>query len=212
MDAVQEAHTMSRAPMSIQIDERPGCKRSNSYSSRPICTADETSWRLCPTGVTTWAKRDCENISISTSGNEEECFTVMAYGKATRVERTLIKDVARYHVDHSESRWVTRETHARHLKQLSEDASGKAIHLLLDITQSIYSRSHENWPNSWESHAFHSGGNDRRVPTPWSGRLGIPQILARKSFIRPPIEEQKCRIRKPEAVRVWVDCPKGIFP
>jgi hypothetical protein len=43
-----------------------------------IYNADETSWRLYPSGVTAWAERGSDSITIASSGNEKECLTVMA--------------------------------------------------------------------------------------------------------------------------------------
>jgi hypothetical protein len=56
----------------------------------------------------------------------------LAYGKTARFERTQIWDVAPLHADHLDSGWITRETWARYLKQLPEDAKREPINLLLD--------------------------------------------------------------------------------
>jgi hypothetical protein len=84
-----------------------------------IFNGDETSWCLYPHGITTWAPRGAENISIRVRGSEKEFLTVMAtirssgrkhpldilaHGKTDRVEDTQIGDVGEYRRDHSESR------------------------------------------------------------------------------------------------------------
>jgi hypothetical protein len=61
-----------------------------------IYNADETSWRLYPNGVTTSAERGSDSITIASSGNENECPTVMAAVRADgNVSRFTFSLVAR---------------------------------------------------------------------------------------------------------------------
>jgi hypothetical protein len=84
----------------IDPDRRTGWMQEieNLFQTIPsdrIYNADETSWRLYPTGVTTWAERGSENISSATSGNDKECLTVMATiradGKVSRCKSWLVQ-------------------------------------------------------------------------------------------------------------------------
>ena len=43
-----------------------------------ILNCDETSWKLHPGNVLTWARCGSENVRIHVRGDEKECITVLA--------------------------------------------------------------------------------------------------------------------------------------
>jgi hypothetical protein len=95
-----------------------------------IINVDETSWRVYPTGLRTWAQRGGQNIALQIGGREKDCFTVVAAitavriklpltliaaGKTIVVEHSHFGDVADHQTDHSQSGWTTHETFERWL-------------------------------------------------------------------------------------------------
>jgi hypothetical protein len=91
----------------------------------PILNVDETSWRLYPTGILTWAETGAEDVPVNVSGDLKECVTVLvtisadvrklplviiAAGKTERVEVSQLGDVGEHVTDHSLSGWTTSET------------------------------------------------------------------------------------------------------
>jgi hypothetical protein len=189
-----------------------------------IFNGDETSWCLYPRGVTTWATRGAENVSIAIAGNEKECLTVMAtirasgrkdplyilaHGKTTRVEHSQIGDVGEHQRDHSESGWMTPGTFGRYLefvRGLVEDRA-KRIHLLLDIypvhVQEI-ARKHADSLNI-QLHFIPAGPTDQYQPL--DRRIfGCLKASARGRFMRRAQEERGRRVDKQEAVQCLIHC------
>jgi hypothetical protein len=192
-----------------------------------IYNADETSWRLYPNGVTTWAERGSENISITTRGDEKECLTVMATiradgkrvplyilarGKTARVEESQIGPVAPHARDHSESGWMTKETYERYLRFLSEQANGAPIHLLLDIYPVHVQATARALAESLNItlHFIPSGMTDQYQPLD-RRVFGCLKSSARKCFMRRAFQERTRRVEKKDAVRILIQCWKGIL-
>jgi hypothetical protein len=44
---------------------------------------DETSWKLCPNDILTWAETSSQNAAISITGNEKNTLTVMVTVRLT---------------------------------------------------------------------------------------------------------------------------------
>jgi hypothetical protein len=115
-----------------------------------IFNCDETSWKVYPNGVLTWAEKGAETVSVNVQGNEKDCLTVLAtiaadktkvplvfyaQGKTDVVENTQLGDVGYHWKTHSESGWQTEETFRQYLYHLRGHvgAGFGPIWLLLDL-------------------------------------------------------------------------------
>jgi hypothetical protein len=113
-----------------------------------IINVDESSWRVYPTGLCTWAKRRGENIALRTGDREKNCFIVVAAitaartklplplivaGKTAFLEYSHFGDIAYHRTDHSQSGWTTYETFERWLIWVRHFyADGDLIWIILD--------------------------------------------------------------------------------
>jgi hypothetical protein len=94
-----------------------------------ILNCDETSWRLYPNGILTWADKGSQNIAVAIRGNEKEALTVMATvtragtklplyilakGETTRCETSQLGELGENAADHSSSGWMTEHAATRY--------------------------------------------------------------------------------------------------
>jgi hypothetical protein len=113
----------------------------------------ETSWKLYPNGILPWADRGSDNVTLDVSGNEKDCFTVMATislsrtklplyilgkGLTERCERSQFGEVQLHQTDHSRTDWTTEDTMLRYITWLHEQLDsmygpGHFYHLIMDI-------------------------------------------------------------------------------
>jgi hypothetical protein len=125
----------------------------NSAEPDSVLNCDETSWKLYPNGILTWADTGSQNVAIATNGNEKDALTVMATvslaaqklplyilakGETVRCEMTQLGDIGNHASDHTSSGWMTTPTMIRYLGWLREfldsrDGQGRIYHLLMDI-------------------------------------------------------------------------------
>jgi hypothetical protein len=54
------------------------CELLESANRDFVLNCDETSCKLYPNGILTWADRGSDHIVLNVAGNEKECFPVMA--------------------------------------------------------------------------------------------------------------------------------------
>ena len=116
-----------------------------------VLNCDETSWKIYPGNILTWAKRGSENVSITIRGDEKECITVLATvsanghklplyfianGKTERVEHSQLGDVINHWKNHSSNGWETSDTFQTYLMHLREYFGDQLIQLILDIHSS----------------------------------------------------------------------------
>jgi hypothetical protein len=95
-----------------------------------IINVDESSWRVHPTGLRTWAHRGAQNVSLRIGGGEKDAFTVVAAitaartklpvsliatGRTDSAEEAHFGDAAYHRTDHSESGWTTYDGDPRQL-------------------------------------------------------------------------------------------------
>lgn len=100
-----------------------------------ILNADETSVRILPSNLLTWAEMGSDSISIVVDDSQKKMITAMATvsmsmtklplfliakGKTERVEANQLGDIS-YHMSvHSEDGWMTQETFETYLKWLRQ--------------------------------------------------------------------------------------------
>jgi hypothetical protein len=120
-----------------------------------ILNCDETSWRLYPNGILTWAEIGSENVIAEIAGDEKECITAMATitadgrklplyliakGKTPRVEESQLGPIGANGADHSPSGWQTAETMQNYIAWLNGVARAtlgippeQCLHVIMDI-------------------------------------------------------------------------------
>ena len=123
---------------------------------RNIVNCDETSWKLYPSGILTWADVGSEDVQIQIHGDEKECLTVLASvtatgeklplyflakGKTVTVEETQIGDVGEHWRAHSLNGWQNQDTFTAYLEKLSQWYGGEHIDLLLDLHTSHHTQA-----------------------------------------------------------------------
>jgi hypothetical protein len=77
----RRAHMKRRPMIEADVEERwVRAIRELIETKNPgrILNIDETSWRLCPTGIPTWAETGAEDVPVNVSGDLKECVTVLA--------------------------------------------------------------------------------------------------------------------------------------
>ena len=112
-----------------------------------ILNCDETSWKLYPGNILTWARCRSENVRINVHGDEKECITVLATitanggklplyflasGKTVRAEESELGDLCGHWANHSDKGWETSETFETYLMHLREHFGDRDLHLILD--------------------------------------------------------------------------------
>jgi hypothetical protein len=118
-----------------------------------ILNCDESSWKLYPHGILTWAETGSQNMAIPVCGHEKDVMTVMATvtlgrrkfplyirakGSTTRCEVSQLGELGEHVSDHSPTGWITEETMFRYLAWLREEVNRirgrEEIHeLIMDV-------------------------------------------------------------------------------
>ena len=114
-----------------------------------ILNCDETSWKLYPNGLLTWADRGSQNVQIRIDGDEKMTIAVLATiscdgvkwplfilakGKTSRVEQSQLGDISFHISDHSQSGWMTVDTFMHYLSKLRDLARhSDPLHLVCDV-------------------------------------------------------------------------------
>lgn len=113
-----------------------------------VLNCDETSWKLFPSGLLTWADTGSQNVSTYIFSSDKECLTVMATvsangrkfpllfvadGKTELVEQSQLGDVGHHWRAHSENGWMTSEIMELYLMHLREECGDNHIDLILDL-------------------------------------------------------------------------------
>lgn len=113
-----------------------------------ILNCDETSWRIYPNGILTWAEKGSNSVQTQIQGDEKECITVLATisssgtklpllliakGKTNRCEQSQLDNVVFHHATHSENGWMTEHTFSQYLFLIREYMGNSEVHLILDI-------------------------------------------------------------------------------
>ena len=123
-----------------------------------VYNCDETSWKLFPNGLLTWAQLGGDNVAITTASEEKKCLTALATiradgtkmplmliakGKTSLVESTQLGDTGVHLRGHSENGWMNQENFEAYLKWIRQQSGhDRTIHLILDVypthkTQSV---------------------------------------------------------------------------
>ena len=113
-----------------------------------VFNCDETSWKLFPSGLQTWAETGSQNVSTYIRGDEKECLTVMAtispngrklpllfiaQGKTEQVETTQLGEVGVHWKAHSPNGWMTSDIMQLYLMHLREECGDHPVDLILDL-------------------------------------------------------------------------------
>lgn len=132
------------------------CELLRTQKLRNVVNCDETSWKIYPSGILTWADTGSEDVQIDIGGDEKECLTVLASvtasgeklplyflakGKTMKVEDTQIGDVGEHWRNHSLNGWQNEDTFISYLERLSQFYGGEHIDLLLDLHTSHHTKA-----------------------------------------------------------------------
>ena len=113
-----------------------------------VLNCDETSWRLFPNGILTWADKGSDNVVCHVEGDEKGCLTVLATvsangrelplffiaeGSTGRVEESQIGDVFYHWKTHTINGWMTVEAMCLYLMHIREECGDNEVNLLLDL-------------------------------------------------------------------------------
>lgn len=113
-----------------------------------IVNCDETSWKVYPENILTWAMKGTDATPLTFNGSSKDCITVLASvtaagtrlplfflaeGKTERAEHGQMGDVGFHWTSHSSSGWQTSETFSTYLMHLREYFGDHKIHLILDV-------------------------------------------------------------------------------
>ena len=120
----------------------------NTKPADRILNADETSWRILPSTMTTWAETGADSISINAVDNEKKAITVMATisyagtklplfmvakGKSKVSEQSQLGDISYHMSAHSSSGWMEQECFEQYLKWLRQmHYDDDPIYLIID--------------------------------------------------------------------------------
>ncbi|KAH0792677.1 DDE superfamily endonuclease containing protein [Histomonas meleagridis] len=108
-----------------------------------IINADETSWKILPSSITTWADSGSDAIDIKVSDSEKKMITVMAsitfagtklpLFMTELVERTQLGDISYHMSAHSESGWMEQDNFESYLIWLRQQYSDDdTLYLIID--------------------------------------------------------------------------------
>jgi hypothetical protein len=113
-----------------------------------IINCDETSWKVYPDHLVTWAVRGADHVPVAAGGNLKAAFTavcsitaartklpmvMIASGKTDRAEGSQLGEIHRHSPMHTKSRWTTVSSFGDYLRFLRAQLPGpESIHLILD--------------------------------------------------------------------------------
>jgi hypothetical protein len=113
-----------------------------------IVNCDETSWKVYPDNLVTWAVRGADHVPIAVDGNVKAAFTavcsmtaartklsmiMIASGRTQRVERTQFGDIEPHVSMHTVSGWTTVSSFEDYLRFPREQLPDPApVYLILD--------------------------------------------------------------------------------
>ena len=113
-----------------------------------IINADETSWRILPSSITTWADSGSDAVDINVSDSEKKMITVMASitfagtklplfmiakGKTKMAEQSQLGDISYHMSSHSNSGWMEQDNFECYLKWLRQQYNDDdPLYLIVD--------------------------------------------------------------------------------
>jgi hypothetical protein len=191
---------------------------------RRVINCDETSWKVVPNGLLTWAPVGADAVSVTLDAGDKASVTVLASvtaaheklplfmiakGSTTRAERSQLGRFEDHETDHSISGWTTVGTFRHYLSWLRTlYPDDQPIHLLLDC-YSVH-RANEIRPLAAEL-----GIELHYIPAGWTDELqpldryvfGAMKAMCRRLFQRHCDRSEDGRVSRSDAikflVRIW---------
>ena len=195
-----------------------------------IVNADETCWRILPSGLTTWAKKGAENISILTRDDEKKAITVMASitaadtklplfviakGSTSVVETTQIGDIAPHYTHHTINGWMDADSFKRYLMLLRERCfpDDDIVFLIVDCYPSHCEQSVKETAQTLNIELLYVPPGMTDKCQPLDRRIfGALKQKAKKHIYQKMSENPGEKIGMAGAVRILVACWEGITP
>ena len=193
-----------------------------------IVNADETCWRILPSGLTTWAKKGAENISICTKDDEKQKITVMASitaagtklplfviakGSTSVVETTQIGDIAPHFTHHTPNGWMDAESFKRYLMLLRERCfqDDEIVFLIVDCYPAHCEQSVKETAEALNIELLYIPPGMTDKCQPLDRRIfGALKQKAKKYIYQKMSESPEQKIGMLGAVQVLVACWEGI--
>lgn len=204
------------------------CELLNDFPRDKILNCDETSWRVYPKSIKTWAEKGAQNIQFHINGDEKESITVLATitsigtkcplfviakGKTKQCEESQLGDTAYHYKTHSENGWSTNETFQEYLHFISNYFNHEPLHLLLDLHTShrgpsIYKLAAEL---NITLHYIPAGQTDRYQPL--DRKIFGPLKSSAARLVRQKLSElDDIKISKKDAVLNLIKCWEHLSP
>jgi hypothetical protein len=186
-----------------------------------VLNCDESSWKLYPNGILTWAETGSQNVAIPVTGNEKDAITVMATisfggkklplyilakGKTARCEASQLGELGEHVCDHSPTGWMTENTMVRYLGWLREELNRirggeETYDLIMDIYPVHVMESVRLQARllGFRVHFIPSGLTDQYQPLDRSV-FGCLKSTARAEYLKLVREEPLRKIAREDAV------------
>ena len=185
-----------------------------------ILNCDETSWKVFPNNILTWANVGAESVPLKVNGDEKECLTVLATvsanggklplfflakGTSERVLETQIGDVCDHWKSYSENGWETAETFQEYLMHLRQHFGDQQLHLILDLHSSHRAPEVKQLAESLGIHLWYipAGCTDQLQPLD-RRCFGALKATARKLWREQITDEPNRKLGKRDAVQVML--------
>lgn len=193
-----------------------------------IINADETCWRILPSGLTTWAKKGAENISICTKDDEKKAITVMASitaagtklplfviakGGTAAVETTQLGDIAPHFAHHTTSGWMDTEAFKRYLMLLRERCfpDDDILFLIVDCYPAHRQQSVKDTAEALNIELIYIPPGMTDKCQPLDRRIfGALKQKAKKHIYKKMSDNPETKIGMVGAVQILVACWEGI--
>jgi hypothetical protein len=192
-----------------------------------IVNCDETSWRLYPNGILTWARAGSDGVAVEIMGDEKMSITAMATitadtkgrnklplyliakGKTKRVEISQLGEIGVHQADHSQSGWQTVDTMKRYIAWLHQTMRSRGttgdIHLILDVYRAHMAPEVRELAeqNSIVLHFIPAGFTDYYQPLD-RRVFGCLKATARGYYLRNAMDGEKSPLTKKDAVAILI--------
>ena len=186
-----------------------------------VLNADETCWRILPNGMTTWANKGSDGVTVRIDDDSKAMITVMAtitatgekmplfliaHGKTRRVEASQLGDVFPNVACHTESGWMTQEAIGAYLQWIrSQSGHMRQIHMIWDVysTHRTAETVAKAEALNIKLHFVPAGMTDRWQPLDFRV-FGALKATAKKTIYRRMAEQPNERIGMNNAVAILI--------
>ena len=184
-----------------------------------ILNCDETSWKVFPNGLLTWACIGSEGVVVEINGDEKSCFTCLATigangaklplffiaeGKTDRVEWSQLGNVGGNWLTHTKSGWQQEDSFVLYLMHLRENWSDDDIELILDSHISHRSEKVKQMASALKINLHYIPPGMTDLLQPLDRRVfGALKSTARSLFRKDPRENRNKQTAVRDLLQAW---------